>query len=436
MPKKLFFVDSIYTGYETAEHAAAEGENSEVAVSLIELGDGERERENEDNAPIMVTLQRRQLQYDTRGGNIREGWYVFYNDTPAEGQLYFSYASNTDIAQEQIHLNNTLRVQLLAASSGFTDNFSNDELNRLLYKSEVRSYHVNVGHGNCSLLLMKNDTGSHIWMIDCSIHEKQNKKVRYANHQAALNACLQQVSQDANLDIQQFHIERFFLTHMHYDHYNGMKYLIDRGYINQNTICYINLKYQMASKNMNAILQRMVNRGINKIVEPLTTNSNSAIQILYPERPICRNRKSAIGACRFEKKVNNSSSVIRFNLGNHTMVCPGDIEQEGLNAMSAYLPYPPFYFSDIYNVSHHGSLNGHPLYTTSLVPPFLWKGKSAPWYTIIMGRDGAYSGIFSPIVINDFITYSRLYSTDNTVKGNPIVYMVIDWQTGQISNVS
>lgn len=433
--KKLYFVDSIYVSPELAENAENEVIDPEVAISLIALREDERERENEDNAPIMVTLQRSQLQYDRRGGNIREGWYVYYNDTPKEGELYFSYASSTDLAQEQIRQSNDLRNQLLAASNGFTDAFSDAEIQKLLYKSEVISYHVNVGHGNCSLLLIKNDVDSQIWMIDCSIHEKQNKKVRYENHQNALDACLKQAAHDAEIDVQQMHIDRFFLTHMHYDHYNGMRYLIDRGYINQSTICYINLKYQMASKNLNAILQRMVNKRINRIVEPLTSNSNLAIQILYPEIPICRSNGTSIGKCRIEKNVNNSSSVIRFNLGKHTMVCPGDIEQDGLKVMANYLPYPPYSFADIYAVSHHGSLNGHPVNMPKLAPPFLGKGKQMPWYTLVMGRDGAYNGIFSSKVMGDFNTVSCLISTDMSVTGKKLSYVMIDWQSGKVAFV-
>ena len=434
--KKLYFVDSIHISTEPEVNLLGVEMEPEVAVSLIVLGEDERERENEDNAPIMVLLLRSQLQYDRRGGDIREGWYVYYNDTPREGELYFSYASNTNPAQEQIHLNDDLRRQLLAASNGFIDSISDIDIQKLLYKSEVYSYHVNVGHGNCSLILIKNDVGSQIWMIDCSIHEKHNKEVSYANHQAALDACMNQIAHDAEIDVQQMHIDRFFLTHMHYDHYNGMKYLIDKGYINPNTICYVNLKYQMASKNLNAILQRMVNRGINRIVEPLTSNSNPVIQILYPEITICRSTKSATsGKCRIEKNVNNSSSVIRFNLGKHSMVCPGDIEQDGLKAMASYLPYPPYSFADIYAVSHHGSLNGHPVNMPKLAHPFLWKRKQAPWYTIIMGRDGAYNGIFSTKVIRDFSTVSHLISTDIRATRRNLLFVMIDWQSGKVTYV-
>ena len=431
--KKLFFVDSIYFSSEDAENAGNEGIESEVIVSLIAVGEAERERENEDNAPIMVSLQRSQLQYDPRGGDIREGWYVFFNDKPRQGELYFSYASRTKLAQEQIRLNDDLRSQLRTASNGFSDIISDDDVQKLLYSSEVRSYHVNVGHGNCSLILIKNVSGCQIWMIDCSIHERQNKKVRYENHQAALDKCMQQIVKDSNMNAQKLHIDRFFLTHMHYDHYNGMKYLIDRGYMDQNTICYINLKYQMASKNMNAILQRMANKGIHKIVEPLTVNSSPAIQILYPERPICRSTGTAIGDCRIEKNVNNSSSVIRFNLGKHTLVCPGDVEQNGLKAMSAYLPYPPYCYADIYVVSHHGSFNGHPSFKPVLVPPFMRKGKYMPYYTLFMGRDGAYNGIYSTKVKNFFSQISWPILTDMSATGRSLSFVMIDWQNGNVT---
>ena len=433
--RKLYFVDSIYVNSEPALNSSDVVNDPEVVVSLIALNGDKREGENEENVPIMVTLRYRQLQYDHRGGNIREGWYVYYNDTPSEGELYFSYASSTALAQEQIRLNNKLREQLLKSSDVDAGTISDSEIQELLYESEVRSYHVNVGHGNCSLILIKNNTGNQIWMIDCSIHEKQNKRVRYANHLTSLNACLQQVAHDAEIDFQQMRIDRFFLTHMHYDHYNGMKYLIDNGYIDQSTICYINLKYQMASKSLNSILERMVYKGINKIVEPLTANGNPAVQILYPECPICRSKGSAIGNCRIVKNVNDSSSVIRFNLGMHTMVCPGDIEQKGLNAMYAYLPYPPYSYSDIYVVSHHGSFNGHPSIIPVLTPPFLWRGRNIPFYTLFLGRDGAYNGIFSDEVKSFFNTGSRLITTDASPSGKPLAFVMIDWRDGNVTIV-
>ena len=40
----------------------------------------------------------------------------------------------------------------------------------------------------------------------------------------------------------------------------------------------------MPSKNFNIVLQLMMSKGINKIVEPLSTTGNAVIQIYYPDR--------------------------------------------------------------------------------------------------------------------------------------------------------
>ena len=432
--RALYFVDSIHysRGFNLTEERNGD---EEVAVTLLPTGEAALAADDNGNGAITVTTQSSRLQYDRRGGNIREGWYVYYNDTPEEGQLMFAYGNGAPYAQSQISLNNSLRAQLLANSNGFADAMSEDDLRTLLYDTDVNSYHVNVGHGNCSLLLIRSHKRPQIWMVDCSIHETPNKLVGNTFHRAELDACLMQLANDAGIKVQDIHIDRFFLTHMHYDHYNGMRCLINSGYINQDTIFYVNLNYAMPSPGLNAILQQMINLGCTKIVEPLTTNSSPTIQILYPNCHLFKDGRTITSRVnyRIEKNVNDSSSVIRINLGWRSMVYTGDIEQDGLQIMSSYLGYPPICFTDIYAVSHHGSENGHPLSVSFTIPPYYGKGRNVPWISLIMGRDGAFNGIFSPKVINDFNYISNIVTTDDKPDGKPSSFLRIDWESGQVN---
>ena len=426
--KKLYFVDSIHRSIESADNP--------VDVTLIPTEAGECLAENvgsEEHYPIVVTLQPSQLQYDTRGGDIQEGWYVYYNDQPKQGQLFFTYANHTAYARREIFRNDTLRSDLRNLSTYFRDNLSLRELDILLYQSEVTSYHVNVGHGNCSLILIRSELGYQLWMVDCSIQEGINKVVRYQYHKKELDATLSDIAATLDICVADLRIHRFFLTHMHYDHYNGMRYLIRKGLINAETICYMNLYYQMASKNLNNILEAMKNGNIIKIVEPLMNNGKDVFQILHPECHIARSLATSKGIahCRVVKSVNNSSAVVRINLGVRSMTFTGDIEQYGYREMSKYLSYPPICFTDYYAVSHHGSLNGHPSYDKALVNPFLRNNLGA---AVLMGRDGAYNGIFSKYVINELNSFTRLYTTSD-INGKSISALKINWQRGSVRSV-
>lgn len=436
--RALYFVDSIHIASVTEENAGEAAQRQEATLSLIGVVDGmQLEGEENENVPIMLTLHPSQLQYDRRGGNIREGWYVYYNDAPSNGELFFSYGNTDSYAKEQIALNDNLRHQLQVASAGFLDVMTAEYLDVLLHLSTVRSYHVNVGHGNCSFLVIQYNGIYELWCIDCSLHEKPNKIVGHTYHLQSFDKCMQSIAGELGIDVQDLRINRFFLTHMHYDHFNGMRYLINKGYLYQNTICYINLNYQMPSKNFNIVLQLMMSKGINKIVEPLSTTGNAVIQIYYPDRHLFRSQHTVntTEPYRVEKNVNDSSTVIRFNLGNHSMVFTGDIEQDGIKEMASYMPYAPFCLTDIYAISHHGSETGHPLNIN--VMPWPFQGlRCCPWISIIMGRDGAYNGIVSPKVVNDFCAISRLVTTDDLVKGQPISFVTINWENGQIDKIN
>jgi hypothetical protein len=49
-----------------------------------------------------------------------------------------------------------------------------------------------------------------------------------------------------------------------------------------------------------------------------------------------------------------------------------------------------------------------------------------------MGRDGAYSTMFDPNVINFFIKDNRLVTTDMKRGKAPLKYLTLDWRNGHV----
>lgn len=58
-----------------------------------------------------------------------------------------------------------------------------------------------------------------------------------------------------------------------------------------------------------------------------------------------------------------------------------------------------------------------------------------PWYTLFQGRDKAFLGIFSTKVISDFNSVSKFISTDTSAAGRNLSFVVIDWQSGKVTEL-
>ena len=61
------------------------------------------------------------------------------------------------------------------------------------------------------------------------------------------------------------------------------------------------------------------------------------------------------------------------------------------------------------------------------------KGKYMPYYTLFMGRDGAYNGIYSTKVKNFFSQISWPILTDMSATGRSLSFVMIDWQNGNVT---
>ena len=117
--------------------------------------------------------------------------------------------------------------------------------------------------------------------------------------------------------------------------------------------------------------------------------------------------------------MNNSSVVYAFQFLDKHIICPGDLEQDGWNVFKMQVQsMTAMSVANYYCVSHHGSDNGH-----VVVPNRLQK-------VVLMGRDGAYNGIYSPAVMQYWNPVLSLSEWD--ANGQASKAVVLDWNNGGV----
>lgn len=417
MSKALYFVDSIRSHPET----------NEFSVTLLATVP------QEDFGRI-VTLSFNQMMLRGWRGRVREGWYVYFDED--QNERPFTYGNRSELARSQFKRYKEL-LTVLSRHYITPRESKDDSVIKCLCTSEtaqVASFHVNVGHGNCSFVLIREGKEYWLWAVDCSI---KDAKGSYCKN---LEKCLDVIASRVGIAKRKgLHINRFFLTHPHKDHYNGMEYLIDNGHIDKNTICYINWYYQMAYEDYLRIMEKLHKRNV-QFVEPLIENSNPGIGFLFPERRIYRHQITVDTSIDPDKKkyrivsnANNASSVILFELGNRTMLFPGDLEQAGFKRIKCRGEMNSM---DYYAISHHGSLSGHPDVSLPCHIPgssFATCLRSRIKKAILMGRDGAYLNVYSKHVLNFFSAKTDcLVLTEKDEYSFKNMFIELDWQTGQV----
>jgi len=98
-----------------------------------------------------------------------------------EGQFYrrrgvLEKANDASTAKRLLLANNRLRYRLRRNNSG------SDEQPRVRRAvTDVFSYHVNVGHGNCSFVCFVENRHLNVWVVDCSHYDCMNKKSYVSN---------------------------------------------------------------------------------------------------------------------------------------------------------------------------------------------------------------------------------------------------------------
>ncbi len=346
--------------------------------------------------------------------NFQEGNFVYIT----EDNLLVN-ANNDTVARGEFCKNNASRASFLGRES---INPEGAEIRRV---TSLCSYHVNVGHGNCSIVVIDDGGAKRIWMVDCSDFDFIIKKSYWAN----IESCIDYIKSKNGLD--NFIIDKFFLTHTHFDHFSGMKKLIQKEYLNGAEV-WINLHYSWASPAYTDIISSMKNIDVT-FIEPIEQNSTCNINIWHPPLRTVRSktRKYSQENVQVIKKVNNTSAVYQFVFADKSIVFPGDIETEGWNLIDKC--YPQFNKATYFCISHHGSLNGH-------VRGNCPKGVSVSNLSecnrkfkkgILMGRDKAYNGIYSTKVLSDFSTH--IVKTEECPAGKPCSFVEIDLFSDSIS---
>ncbi len=404
---QLYYVDSI---------SSIDEEETRYHVILL----GTKMLDEGYHRTLSLELYGTQLHYMNSEIRVREDDFVYYR---LESDHQFIYAN--DSREVVSFRRDSHNIREILAKSEIHD----DAAQSLIQKKAdwVKSYHVKVGHGNCSLILAVFGTNYELWMVDCSTYDYLERR----DYSQNLYHCLKDIARELNKDLMDLRISRFMLTHTHFDHYNGLRYLIKHGLVDVNTLVYANLHYDCASPVWKDVLEGLKSLSC-KFVEPVyKEQTRGLINIYHPECRIYKN-SNPDGNCRVEPEVNNSSVVYGVVFVGRVMVFPGDLERKGFEEMSGHLPCQGrLCHTNYYVVSHHGSLNGHP------TKPCKSKCSETPLgcisenvqKTILMGRNGAYTGIYSPVVEGDWKGFpGGLVFTEKAEH-----YVELEWKNGNVS---
>lgn len=335
----------------------------------------------------------REMRIETE---IPQGEFVYYNGE----SLYVEENNLTSIMYTEL---NRRLISLIE-----NENYENrpEEIQNNI--SDVYSYHINVGHGNCSIIVFCENKKYNIWMVDCSVFDFTNKQ----NYSMNLDICMKNINNQFNTS----KISKLLITHLHYDHINGIEYLIKNGWIDKNTEVWMNIQYPWKQPTYNRILLQLNALGV-KFINPVVANSTQNINILYPDVSF------SIKNIAPKKNINNASVLYQICLDGIKMLFTGDIETEGWESVNNCYPY--LNKSTYYCISHHGSITGHYRkrcnYNHSINT--LAQCAHGTKLHILMGRNGAYKGVFSKNVISDF---GNIVKTEDSNH-----YIEIQWLSGK-----
>ena len=407
--KQLYFVESITSNPDT----------SEVAIVLEKVGKENaqlNENDSNDEFELHKFLQFPVLADSKR--RLEESHYVYFENGS------FTSGQDNPLAIERRKLNSRLRREIIKNNS-----IKQTELSPLpvfTEHAEVHSYHVNVGHGNCTFILIQENGSYELWVVDCGEHDYLERK----NYRHNIDACLIDISVKLKRKLSDIRISRLLITHWHFDHISGINHLIKDKFVDSNTIVFANVHYGFSSKCANSLLGLIANMK-NTCYEPtVALKGFPNIAILYPECRIRRHPNLKDSGYRIVRNVNDSSVVYSIEIAGRRMIFPGDLEQDGWDHMTKLGKCcPSLQKCDFYCISHHGSITGHinrPCMCNS-GNDIISCCKKECSVAILMGRDRAYNGIFCPTVINDFA--SRIFYSGKDSSGRNARGFVLDWSS-------
>lgn len=283
-------------------------------------------------------------------------------------------------------------------------------------KKECSSYHVNVGHGNCTFIT----DGTTSIGVDCSTIDFRNHRSYHKN----IVDCIDQIKNDFSLT--KFRLNFFILTHPHYDHYSGIDFLCKKNVIDQDTTVYLNQYYSHPNPLKIGAIQRLGSK-VNNIIEPIKCNSTSLINIIYPKLRCYKNGSTVHVPHISQQNPNDSSTVVKICSETRSMLITGDIEKKGWKHIDVC--------NDINNInyyihSHHGSQNGFTINSCSIHSQAtdISACMSNCLQTIILGRTGAFSNMPCSAVTTAFPC--ALYS-EADAKQAPSKFLKLEWDSNK-----
>ena len=332
---------------------------------------------------------------------LPEGEYVRYHKTK-DGLSYFEIVTAQVMQRLDDYYIERERDENKIAY--FVPTHKEQKYKYLYRATNVKSFHVNVGHGNCSFIVFKLDDHNELWAVDCSVKEYSE------NYVLNVYQCLADIKRRYGVN----KISVLMVTHLHYDHINGIDLLIDNGYVDSNTDVWMNIDYPCKMATYKRIERRLLDDiGCSIVIPTSGASMIPNIRILYPDI----NFDS--GNMPPNNHINNSSVLYLIDLGR-TMLFTGDIETSAWKIIDdTRIPRDFNERIDYYCISHHGSKTGMP-HLQELIDAFNMCRKQ-----ILMGRDGAYPGIFSKDVKKAF---------KNIIITTPkCSYLELDWDSGNCS---
>lgn len=325
-------------------------------------------------------------------------------------------ANMEQTARKIIRINSQIRYDLIDNNLNFNPKEYLLSLSQNYNNKSVFSYYINVGHGNCSIIYNQGQ----IIVIDCSDYDISQKR-RYTNN---IENCINKIK--SRFHLSSFHIDLFLLTHPHFDHYSGIEYLLKKNYIDKSTVFCMNEYYSFQGILYTRILNKIKNLGC-KIFEPKADNSNIFFEILYPLKTVIKKPSNAPTIDDNDKIVepnpNNVSFVSLFDLAGKKILFPDDLETEGWDNIKPCNICN--YNINYYAVSHHSSITGFERTKCKKNKKIknITACLSEDVNAIVMGRDGAYSGIYNPVVINAF---KNMYYSEKDNNGKSACFLEID----------
>jgi hypothetical protein len=340
---KLYFINEI-----------VRSSTEDIGILFIQevIFNGINSLEAEPNEILIYLSENNEILQQYNRNEFNEGDYCYYDGKTIKNANDDSRVINIKKKNEILRKktrNNYLSKDIIN-DKNFIDNSQN---------SEVYSYYVYTGCGNCSFIIINNKKNIKVIMVDCG-----GKYISQDVFERNIEKCINYIK--CKFKIKNFRIDKVFITHWHDDHINGFEHYFFRNENNkkylQGAQIWINLYYNwdtvIAKKLLEFIDLERENLKLS-VVNPVVDNSNDYVHILYPKKNIVRTvteAKSILNSDRVKGGINNSSVVYKVNTNKKSIIYPGDLEEEGWDILECNGGKMK---TDYYCISHHGSVTGH-----------------------------------------------------------------------------